>query len=163
MKIWIAVLLLLSGLHSTGVAAAESPAPPAQPATAPRKLADKPLAVLIYADWCFNCKMIKPRLAALDLEYSDRILFTQLDVTNEDTKARTREKAAALGIAPLYFANRGTGVVLLVNRSFEKVGELRYTLSDAEMRAALDALVAGKPVPAPKPTPAEAPQPAAAS
>lgn len=157
MKRILAIVLLACGVGTTIALAA-----PAKKSAASVADLEKPLAVLIYADWCYNCKQIKPRLALLDLEYSDRILFTNLDVTNEERKAKTREKAKALGIAPLYFSNKGTGVVLLVNRQREKVGELRYTLGDAEMRAALDALVAGKPVPAPKSVPAAAPKPAAA-
>lgn len=162
MRGWIVPVLFALGLGTTASLAATPTA--TAPATKPPTQAEKPLAVLIYADWCFNCKQIKPKLAALDLEYSDRVLFTNLDVTNADTKARAREKAKDLGIAPLYFANKGTGLVLLVNRKYEKVGELRYTLSDAEMRAALDALVADKPVPAPQPQPrpVAAPKPVAA-
>lgn len=119
--------------------------------------ADKPMAVLIYADWCYNCKMLLPRLAPLELAYADRVLFTRLNVTDEAAKARTREQAMDLGIGPLYFNNRGTGVVLLVNRQREKVGELRYTLSDTQMRAALDALAASQPIPELAPAPAAAP------
>lgn len=108
----------------------------------------KPYAILVYADWCFNCKQILPRLDTLMPAYAGRIEFERFDVTNEDRKARTRQRAKDLGVGPIYFANKGTGLVLLVNRQREKVGELRYTLSDAQMKAALDAVAAGQPVPA---------------
>lgn len=126
----------------------------AAPAATP---VDKPMAALIYADWCYNCKRILPRLEPLELAYADRIQFIRLNVTDEAAKAHTREQAMDLGIGPLYFNNRGTGVVLLVNRQREKVGELRYTLSDEQMRAALDALAAGLPIPDVTPAPAASP------
>lgn len=111
-------------------------------AQTPQKL-DKPLAVLVFAQWCFNCKMILPRLEPLQKEFGDRIAFERLDVTNEETKQGARDKAKALGITPHYFANKGTGVVLLINRANEKVGELRYTLTDEQMREQLAALASG--------------------
>lgn len=116
----------------------------------------KPYAILVYADWCFNCKQILPRLDKLMPKYEQRIEFERFDMTNEDRKARSRQRAKDLSVGPIYFANKGTGVVLLVNRQREKVGELRYTLSDEQMKTALDALAAGKPIPAssqPQPDP----------
>ncbi len=107
----------------------------------------KPYAILVYADWCFNCKQIIPRLDKLLPRYADRIEFERFDMTNEDRKLRSRQRAKDLGVGPIYFANKGTGVVLLIDRKREKVGELRYTLSDEQMIAELDALAAGKPVP----------------
>lgn len=108
----------------------------------------KPYAILVYADWCFNCKQIVPRLDKLVPRYEQRIEFERFDVTNEDRKARSRQRAKDLGVGPIYFANKGTGVVLLINRKREKIGELRYTLTDEQMKTALDALAAGKPIPA---------------
>ena len=113
-----------------------------------REPLSKPYAILVYADWCFNCKQIIPRLDKLLPHYADRIEFERFDMTNEDRKARSRQRAKDLGVGPIYFANKGTGVVLLVNTRREKVGELRYTLSDDQMKTALDALAAGRPVPA---------------
>ncbi len=103
--------------------------------------ADKPMAVLIYADWCFNCKMLLPRLEPLKKAYSDRIDFHRLDVTNEKRKKGAQQKARELGILKLYYANRGTGLAILVNKNHKKVGELRYTLTDEEMKEKLDALL----------------------
>jgi thiol-disulfide isomerase/thioredoxin len=108
----------------------------------------KPYAILVYADWCFNCKQIVPRLDPLMPRYAQRIEFERFDVTNEERKARTRQRAKDLGVGPIYFANKGTGLVLLINRQREKVGELRYTLSDEQMKTALDALASERPIPA---------------
>lgn len=114
----------------------------------------KPYAVLVYADWCFNCKQIVPRLDKLIPKYAERIEFERFDMTNDDRKARSRQRAKDLNVGPIYFSNKGTGVVLLIDRQREKVGELRYTLSDEQMKTALDALAAGKPVPASSQPPA---------
>lgn len=116
----------------------------------------KPYAILVYADWCFNCKQIVPRLDKLIPQYAQRIEFERFDMTNEDRKTRSRQRAKDLNVGPIYFANKGTGVVLLINRQREKVGELRYTLSDVQIKTALDALAAGKPIP-----PSSQPQPSA--
>lgn len=107
----------------------------------------KPYAILVYADWCFNCKQIVPRLDKLIPHYAKRIEFERFDMTNDDRKARSRQRAKDLNVGPIYFANKGTGVVLLINTKREKVGELRYTLSDAQMKSALDALADGRPIP----------------
>jgi thiol-disulfide isomerase/thioredoxin len=120
---------------------------PLTPASAIEPLS-KPYAILVYADWCYNCKQILPRLDKLMPQYAQRIEFERFDMTNEDRKTRSRQRAKDLNVGPIYFANKGTGVVLLVNRQREKVGELRYTLSDEQMKTALDALAAGKPIPA---------------
>ena len=117
----------------------------------------KPYAILVYADWCFNCKQIIPRLDKLMPRYADRIEFERFDMTNEERKVRSRQRAKDLGVGPIYFANKGTGLVMLIDRKREKVGELRYTLSDEQMVAALDALAAGRPVPASSQAPAETP------
>lgn len=109
-----------------------------KPAAAP---AEKPMAVLVYADWCFNCKMLLPRLEPLKKSYSDRIDFHRLDVTNEKRKKGAQQTARELGILDLYYANKSTGLVILVNKNHEKVGELRYTLTDEEMKEKLDALL----------------------
>lgn len=123
----------------------------------------KPHAILVYADWCFNCKQIVPRLDKLMPRYAQRIEFERFDVTNEDRKARSRQRAKDLGVGPIYFANKGTGVVLLVSRGREKVGELRYTLSDEQIAAALDALAEGRPIPPSSQPPPATPSAAAPS
>ena len=133
----IAGLLLSAGFMSTGFA--QDTSPTASEAAG----SEKPLAVLVYADWCFNCKMILPRLAPLKEAFSDRIRFERLDVTTPETKAGAKEKARALGILKPYLANKGTGLVLLINSENEKVGELRYTQTDEEMSEKLEALAAG--------------------
>ena len=64
-------------------------------------------------------------------------------------KVGARQKARNLGVLRTYFANKGTGLVALIDRRREKVGELRVGMSDEEMRAALDALASGAEIPAP--------------
>lgn len=107
----------------------------------PAPTAARPMAVLFFADWCYNCKQIKPKLAELEAAYGDRIRFERLDVTSDETKIGAREHAKALGIAPIYLANKGTGLVALIDTAHHKVGELRSTMSVEEMREALDDLV----------------------
>lgn len=112
---------------------------PVSQAQAP-DVSDKPLAVLVFAQWCYNCKQIVPRLGPLKAEFGDRVHFARLDVTNEEAKKGARATAKALGISKLYLANKGTGLVLLVDKNRKKVGELRYQQTDAEMREKLSRL-----------------------
>ncbi len=128
MKSFLSALLVSLGLVLAPVQA-QSP-----------DVSDKPLAVLVFAQWCFNCKQILPRLTPLKEEFGDRIHFTRLDVTNEEAKEGARATARELGISKHYFANKGTGLVMLIDRDREKVGELRYTQTDEEMREKLEAL-----------------------
>lgn len=138
-----ALIAVLAMMASNGTRSAESESTGAPPF-------ERPMAVLAYADWCLNCKLIKPKLAVLKPEFSENVQWVKLDVTNKNTKKRAKALAKELGIARHYFANKKTGLVMLIDRAGEKVGELRHYLSEDEMRERLNAMVEGK-VPAPLP------------
>ena len=59
--------------------------------------ADKPAAVLFHADWCLNCKLMKPRLATLQQQYGDRIEFIRVDYTTDAGRAEGKALAKGLG------------------------------------------------------------------
>jgi thiol-disulfide isomerase/thioredoxin len=102
--------------------------------------AGKPMAVWFYADWCTNCKLIAPKIAQVQPEFENEVDFVKLDVTNEERKTKTREIAKQRGIFPLYFNNKATGWIALIDSSGEKIGELRHTMTVEEMRAELSKL-----------------------
>lgn len=110
--------------------------------TAPALAEGKPAAVLFHADWCLNCKLMKPRLAALQQEYGDQVDFIRVDYTTDAARAEGKKLAKSRGFAKLYNENRATGWVALLAADGAEAGTLHVTMEDAEMRRALDDLVA---------------------
>ncbi|MEC9408578.1 MAG: thioredoxin domain-containing protein [Abyssibacter sp.] len=104
--------------------------------------ADKPAAVLFHADWCLNCKLMKPRLAALQQQYGDRVEFIRVDYTTDAGRAEGKALAKARGFAKLYGENRATGWVALLKPDGTEAGALHVTMEDAEMQRALEDLLA---------------------
>jgi len=105
----------------------------------------EPMAVLFYADWCTNCKLLEPKYEPAHAGLEDKIQFVKLDVTSKATQQQARATAQALGIGPLYTSNHATGWVALVDVNHVQVGELKYDESADDMRAALEKLAQGKP------------------
>lgn len=101
-----------------------------------------PLAVLISADWCYNCKQIRPKLAEARKEFGDAIEFISLDVTDDARFAKARGEAERLGIGYLLQGQFATGWVALVDRSGHKVDELHQQMSVDQMQEALRRLAA---------------------
>lgn len=79
----------------------------------------KVLAVLMYADWCGSCKVLDPKLKAVQPEFEPgNILFVRFDLTNERTAHQAGMLARTLGLAGLYEQNAGkTGYVAIVDRA----------------------------------------------
>ncbi|HEX9627486.1 MAG TPA: hypothetical protein VGA00_11165 [Acidiferrobacterales bacterium] len=79
----------------------------------------KVLGVLMYADGCGSCKVLDPRLTAVQPEFGQSdILFVRFDLTNERTAHQAGLLARALGVGELYERNSGkTGYLALVDRA----------------------------------------------
>ncbi|TXH03426.1 MAG: hypothetical protein E6R07_11240 [Nevskiaceae bacterium] len=108
--------------------------------TASAAKTDKPLAILIAADWCYNCKIIKPKLQQAYQGFENRIEFVTLDVTDDARLQKAQQQAAQLGQPQLLQGQFATGWVDLIDRSGKPVGELKQDMSVAQMRTALEAL-----------------------
>ena len=130
MKRFLPVLLSLMMLLVPGLGA-----------TAENSRPNQPLAILIAADWCYNCKIIKPKLHEAYQGFEGKIDFVTLDVTDDARLAQAQKQAAKLGQPSLLLGQFATGWVDLVDRNGKKVGELRQDMSVEEMRKALQALV----------------------
>jgi thiol-disulfide isomerase/thioredoxin len=50
----------------------------------------KPLALVVYADWCPLCQSLKPVLVLMNDRYRGKIHYVLLDVTSEATTAKAK-------------------------------------------------------------------------
>src|ERR1700694_738336 len=67
---------------------------------------NKPLVLVVYADWCPLCQKLKPALALINEKYSGKIRFVRLDVTSEETTAKSKLLALSLGLEQFFDKNR---------------------------------------------------------
>jgi len=112
---------------------------------APRPLPEaKYYAVYAYADWCPNCKILTPRLAAVRAALAqEKLLFVTLDLTDKPRIQQSILLAQALGIGPFLQAQgSATGYVALLDAKTKKE-VARFDRADEEsailerLRAAL--------------------------
>lgn len=68
----------------------------------------KPTVVIIRADWCSACQKLEPTMMELMKEYGGKINFVMLDVTNDETTAKSEAKAKSLGLSKFFDANKKT-------------------------------------------------------
>lgn len=66
----------------------------------------KPTAVLIRAEWCSACQKLEPTMKELMGQYSDRLNFVVLDVSNDATTRAAAAKARNLGIGRFFQENQ---------------------------------------------------------
>jgi thiol-disulfide isomerase/thioredoxin len=104
----------------------------------------QPMAVLIAADWCMNCKIIKPKLAEAYKDFEGKINFVSLDVTDDNAFFKSKHQAFELGVPQLLNGSFSTGWVALFDRHGKQVGRLMQDMSVDDMKASLKALVADK-------------------
>ncbi len=133
MKRLLPVFLGLVAMFSMAFAWGAETAKPAQP-----------MAVLIAADWCLNCKIIKPKLQEAYKGFEGKIRFASLDVTDDKTFLKAKQEAFALGVPKLLNGSISTGWVALFDRNGKQVGKLMQDMSVEDMKVALTALLAAK-------------------
>ena len=81
-----------------------------------QELQGKPVVVDVFATWCAGCKNIAPTLSQLKQEYSDRVNFVVLDVTDKATLEETQAKAEKLGLGQFLEATKSkTSTVAIVD------------------------------------------------
>ncbi len=63
-----------------------------------KELQGKPVVVDVFASWCPGCQNIAPTLSQLKQEYSDKVNFVILDVTDQGKLQETASNAKKLGL-----------------------------------------------------------------
>lgn len=127
------LLAACSGEPAAGTKAVSAPA-----VTEETKLA----AVLSYADWCTSCKILDPKLKAVQAgEPIEGVGYVTLDYTDRNKDAFfAAADAAGVGAAvrDFYAEEIKTGILLLINmETGDIVGDVRKTMSENEIRASL--------------------------
>ncbi|KYC43653.1 thioredoxin [Scytonema hofmannii PCC 7110] len=81
-----------------------------------KELQGKPVVVDVFATWCAGCKNIAPTLSQLKQEYSGKVNFVVLDVTDKAKLKQTQAKAEKLGLGKFLEANKSqTSTVAIVD------------------------------------------------
>ncbi len=102
------------------------------------------VGILFYADWCGSCKVLDPKLQAIQPDFhGQKVLFTRFDLTDDFTQDQSLLLASLLTFQDIYLANQKTGFMLLVNvETGEVVDTLYKTQTEDELRAAIEAALA---------------------
>lgn len=112
----------------------------AQASNATSAKAKQPMAVLIAADWCGNCKLLEPKLQEASRDFEDKIQFVSFDVTDEKAWFKSKQEAYVLGVPKLLNGKLAVGWVALFDRNGNQVGKLMQDMSVQDMHKALQAL-----------------------
>lgn len=104
-----------------------------------RELRDRPVLVMIHADWCSACKQVKPVLQPLVMSYGKRLHVVMLDVTDAKTAAQAEKTAQRLGLARFFAGARtATSTVAVINpRNGAVTGEFYDDIDGADYTRAI--------------------------
>ncbi|AFY47698.1 Thioredoxin [Nostoc sp. PCC 7524] len=81
-----------------------------------KELQGKPVVVDVFATWCAGCKNIAPTLSQLKQQYSGKVNFVVLDVTDQAKLKQTKAMAQRLGLGKFLEANKSqTSTVAIVD------------------------------------------------
>lgn len=136
-------LMISLCLSVVGCSPTQTMTPPSQAARGSQQIAtgsirsDQSLVVVVSADWCPTCHRIAPAVASLEQEYSGRVSFLVLDVTDDDAAARSATAADAAGVGAFFRQTRATGVVAVFDRERTWVATLRGEEDPARYRESL--------------------------
>ncbi|MEM1115655.1 MAG: thioredoxin domain-containing protein [Bacteroidota bacterium] len=99
-------------------------------------------AVVFYADWCGNCRILDPKVMEVWPSFADEpIQMVKLDFTDAETTEAAEALAAEHGLSDVLAADAGkTGFIVLVDaESGEEVDRIGARDSVSEIRAKLTA------------------------
>lgn len=100
---------------------------------------DRPLVVVVHAEWCAACRRAAPAIAWLHQEYGDRVTFVDLDVTDDDALAQAAAKASRCGLGLFFKENRGLPGVTILGRDRKEVHHFAAEYRGGPYRSAVEA------------------------
>ena len=105
------------------------------------------VAVLSYADWCGSCKILEPKVEAVQASGAvEGVSFLTLDYTDRDVEAIfAAADAAGVGeaVRAQFAQSVKTGIMLLVDRDDKKVvSVVKKEMTNDEIAAAIQAAAA---------------------
>ena len=111
-----------------------------------KQLRGKPVVVDIYASWCPACKNIAPTVSQLKQQYSGKVHFVVLDVSDRSTTAKSEAKAKELGLSQFFAANKTqTGSLTIVDPATGKIlAQYRNNPNKVAYTKVLDSALAKK-------------------
>lgn len=92
---WFASFAVIAMIAGFGVSASAASAK-----------ANKVTVVLIKAEWCSACHRVEPIISGVINEYGSRVELITLDVTDDESTAKSAATAKALGISGFFEANK---------------------------------------------------------
>lgn len=104
--------------------------------------AKQPMAVMISAEWCGNCKVLEPKLQEASKDFKGKIRFVSFDVTDEKAWFKSKQEAYVLGVPKLLNGKLAVGWVALFDSNGQQVGKIVQDMSVDDMESALQALAA---------------------
>jgi hypothetical protein len=91
-------------------------------------------AVNFHGDNCQASKTMDTKIVSLDKKFGESVVFVQFDLSNDNSKSKTRNLAENQGLVPVLESNKGTGYVVLYDLKSKKVlAKLDNTLSVEDM------------------------------
>ncbi len=144
LPVFIAAVLLAA---CSGEPAAQAPAQTTETAAPAVTEETKIAAVLSYADWCTSCKILDPKLKAVQAGAPiDGVGYLTIDYTERDQDAffATADAAGVGGAVRAFYADEiKTGILLLVDMSTgDVVADIRKSMSEEEIRTSLETAAA---------------------
>jgi len=90
----------------------------------------QPMAVFIEADWCANCKILKPKLRDAFKGLEHKIDLVNIDVTDDKRFFESQQIVYRLGVPKLLKGSISVGWVALFDRRGNEVGKLMQDMSE---------------------------------
>lgn len=98
----------------------------------------KPTVVIIRADWCMACQKLEPTMMDLMKQYGEKINFVVLDVTSEESTAKSAAKAKSLGFGKFFEANKKMTSTVAVYKGKKQIFTTMKNYQKSDYVAAFD-------------------------
>jgi len=95
-------------------------------------------AINFHGDNCPKSKILDSKVSTLNGKFGDNVVFVEFDLTDENSKVKTKNLAAEQGLTPILESNNGTGFIVLYDLKSKKVlAKIDNSLSANDMEQAI--------------------------